>query len=80
MLSRPQVQIIDVKSENRNKSTILNFFSAIFEFVREPVISNMNNKFGKATWQTFQVIVPTSKCYRRRDRTSIAIAHLFKKN
>ena len=53
--------------------------SAIIEFVRELVISNMHNKFGKDTWKTCQVIAPSSKCQRRRrrHRTSIAIAHLF---
>ena len=48
-LSRRQGQIIDVKGENRNKSAIVNFFSAIIELVREVVISNMQNKFGKET-------------------------------
>ena len=48
--------------KNRHKSAILNFFSAIIELVREVVISNMQNKFGKETWKTFQVIAPTSKC------------------
>ena len=48
--------------KNRNKSAILNFFPAIIELVREVVISNMQNKFGKETWKTFQVIAPTSKC------------------
>ena len=38
------------------------FFSAIIELVREVVISNMQNKFGKETWKTFQDIAPTSKC------------------
>ena len=33
--------------------------SAIIELVQELVICNMRNKFGK---DTFQVIVPTSKC------------------
>ena len=47
MLSRPQGQIIDLKAKNRNKSAILNFFSAIIDLVRELVISNMHNTFGK---------------------------------
>ena len=37
-------------------------FSAIIELVLELVISNIDNKIGKATWKTFQVIVRTSKC------------------
>ena len=61
-LSRPQGQIIDVKGEKSQKSAILNFFSAIIELVREVVNSNMQNKFGKETWKTLQVIAPTSKC------------------
>ena len=34
------------------------FFSAIIELVRALLISNMFNKFGKDTWETFQVISP----------------------
>ena len=37
---------------NRNKSVIL-IFSAIIELVRELVICNMHNKFGKDIWKTF---------------------------
>ena len=48
--------------KNRNKSAILQFFSAMIEVVRELVICNVHNKFGKDTWKTFQVIVPTNKC------------------
>ena len=47
--------------KNLNKSAILNFLSPIIELVRELVICNMHNRFGKDTWKTFQVIVPTSK-------------------
>ena len=35
------------------------FFSAIINLVRELVICNIHNKFGKDTWKTFQVIAPT---------------------
>ena len=51
-----------LNAKNRNKSAILIFFKAIIVLVRELVISNMHNKFGKDTWKTFQVIAPTSKC------------------
>ena len=51
---------VKLKAKNRNKSAILNIFSAIIELVWELVISNMHNKFGKDTWKTFQVIAPTS--------------------
>ena len=44
-LSCLQGQIIDVNEKNRNKSAILNFFSAIIELVQELLISNMHNKF-----------------------------------
>ena len=37
------------------------FFSAIIEFVRELVISNMQNKFEKDTSKRF---VPTSKFHK----------------
>ena len=57
-----KVKLLREKVKNRNKSAILNFFPAIIELVREVVISNMQNKFGKETWKTFQVIAPTSKC------------------
>ena len=40
-LSRLQGQ----NEKNRNKSAILNFFSAIIELVQELLISNMHNKF-----------------------------------
>ena len=56
---RPQGQIIDVKCE---KSQLIghfeNFFSAIIELVREHVISNMHNKFGKDTRKTFKLSRP----------------------
>ena len=61
-LSHPQDQIIDVKGEKSQSVGHFDFFSAIIEFVRELVISNMHNKFGKDTWKTFQVIAPTSQC------------------
>ena len=48
-LLRPQGQIIDVNAKNDNKSTILNFFPAIIELVRELVISNMHNRFEDDT-------------------------------
>ena len=48
-----KVKLLTQKVKNRNKSAILNFFSAIIELVREVVISNMQNKFGKETWKTF---------------------------
>ena len=57
-----KVKLLTLKAKNRNKSAILNLFSAIIELVREPVTSNMHKKFGKDTWKHFQVIVPTSKC------------------
>ena len=44
--------------KNRNKSAILNFFSAIIELVREVVNSNMQNKFGKETWKLFKLSRP----------------------
>ena len=53
MLSRTQGQIIDLKCKNRDKSAFLIFFIAIIELVREILISNMHNKFGKDTWKTF---------------------------
>ena len=52
--------------KNRNKSAILNVFSAIIKLVREVVISNMQNKFGKDMWKTFQVIAPTRSNYWRK--------------
>ena len=67
-LSRLQGQIIDVKWENRNKSAILNFFSAIIELVQELLISNMHNKFEEDMWKTFQVIAPTRSNYWRKMR------------
>ena len=44
-----QGQIIDVKCKNLYKSAIFNFFSVIIELVREIVISNIHNTFGKNT-------------------------------
>ena len=61
-LSRPQGQIIDVKCEKSQQIGHFDFFSAIIELVLELDISNMYNKFGKDTWETFQVIAPTSEC------------------
>ena len=72
----------------------MNLFSVIINFVRELLISNMHNKFEQDTWKTFLklsrpqgqitdvegVVMPTSKCKRRRRRTLIAIAHLFYQN
>ena len=52
--ARKVKKIIDVKGEKK--------FSAFIKHVRELVISNMHNKFGKDTWKTFQGIAPTSKC------------------
>ena len=57
-----KVKLLTYNAKNRNKSAIFDFWSAINELVRELVISNMHNKFGKDTWKTFQVITPTSKC------------------
>ena len=50
-LSCPQGQIIDLKGRKIviSRLVILTFFSAIIELVRELVISNMHNKFGKDT-------------------------------
>ena len=62
-LSRLQGQIIDENEKNRNKSAILNFFSAIIELVQELLISNMHNKFEEDMWKTFQVIAPTRSNY-----------------
>ena len=45
----PTSLIIVENANNRNKSAILKQFSAIIELVRELVISNMPNKFGKDT-------------------------------
>ena len=58
-LSRPLGQ----NAKNRNKSAILNFFSAIIELVQELLISNMHNKFEEDTWNSFQVITPTRSNY-----------------
>ena len=44
-----KVELLTQNAKNRNKSAILNFFQAIIELVREMVISNMHNKFGKDT-------------------------------
>ena len=46
---RPQGQIIDVKCEKSQSIGHFNFFSAIIKLVRELVIRNMGNKFGKDT-------------------------------
>ena len=46
-LLRPQSWIFDANAKNRNKLAILNFFSAIIELVREILIINKHNKFGK---------------------------------
>ena len=54
--------------KNRNKSAILNFFSAIIELVQELLISNMHNKFEEDMWKTFQVIAPTRSNYWRKMR------------
>ena len=40
---------------------ILKFFPAIIKVVRELLISNMHNKFGKDTRKTVQVLAPTSQ-------------------
>ena len=53
-----KVKLLTWNAKNRNKSAILNFFSAIFELVREMVISIMHNTFGKDIWDTFHVISP----------------------
>ena len=53
-LSRPQGQIIYVKCKKIAINQLFNFFfSAIIELVKELVISNMHNRFGKDTWKTF---------------------------
>ena len=39
------------------------FFSAIIELIRELVICNMHNKFGKDRLKTFWVIVPLINGY-----------------
>ena len=71
-----KVKLLTYNVKNRNKSTIFFFFLAIIELVRELVISNMQNKFGKETWKTFQVIAPTRSNYWRK-RWKIAINRLF---
>ena len=45
--SANKVKLLMWKAKNRNKSAILEFFTAII--VRELVISNMHNQFGKDT-------------------------------
>ena len=46
-----KVKLLTWKAKNRNKSAILNLLLAIIEIVRELVISDMHNKFGKDTWK-----------------------------
>ena len=58
--------------KNRNKSAILNFFSAIIELLEELLISNMHNRFGNDTWKTFH----TRSNYWRKMR-KIAINQPF---
>ena len=48
-LLRPQGQIIDIKCKKSQLIGIFDFFSAIIKLVRELVIWNMHNKFGKDT-------------------------------
>ena len=48
-LSRAQGQIIDVKCEKSQLIGHLKKISAIIEPIRELVICNMHNKFGKDT-------------------------------
>ena len=43
------VKLLTLNAKNRNKSAILNFFSAIIELVQELLISNMHNKFEEDT-------------------------------
>ena len=79
-----RLHLLTGNAKNRTKSAIISFCPAIIELVREMDISNMHNKFEQDTLKSFQVIVPTNNCQRRhqrcrrRRRTSIAIAHLFK--
>ena len=58
-----KVKLLTYNAKNRNKSAILNLFSAIIEIVRELFISSMHNKFEEDTWKTFQVIAPTISNY-----------------
>ena len=42
-----KVELLTKKAKKRNKWAILTFFSTFIELVRELVICNMHNKFGK---------------------------------
>ena len=55
-LSRPQGQIIAVK--NRNKSIILNFFSAIIELVRDWSFATYITHLGRIHEKLFEISFP----------------------
>ena len=76
-LSRPQGQIIDVKSEKSHQIGHFEIFSAIIELAQELLISSMHHKFEEDTGKTFQVIAPTKSNYWRKKR-KIAISRPFK--
>ena len=44
-----KVKLLTENAKNHNKLAILNFFLATIELVRELIISNMDNIFGKDT-------------------------------